>query len=87
MDKINLNVQSDLLKFTYSELKNTKLYNFQGDFFKKLFEEAMQLEREEKAQVTVKEIEFEIPHHVFFGQRVVVCGSSSELGKWDPKQR
>jgi hypothetical protein len=47
----------------------------------------MRLEKEEKSEIKVKQIEFEIVYHVDFGQKIVVCGSGNEIGAWDPKRR
>ena len=86
-NKINLEKKSDILKYSFTQLANSKLYNFKGQYFEELFAEAMKLEKEEKDKICVKEIEFEINLHVEFGQRLVLTGSQNELGSWDPKRR
>lgn len=87
MEEIYLNSQNDILKFSFSQLKNTKLHNFKGSYYDQLFAEAMRLEKEEKDEIIVKEIEFEINYHVDYSQRLVLCGNKSELGDWNPKKR
>ena len=87
MEEIYLNSQNDILKFSFSQLKNTKLHNFKGPYYDKLFAEAMRLEKEEKDEIIVKEIEFEINYHVDYNQRLVICGNKCELGDWNPKRR
>jgi len=86
MEKINLENKTDILKFSFTQLKNTKLYNFSGNFYKELFAEAMRLEKEEKAEIIIKEIEFEVTYRVEFGQRVVMVGNINEFGNWDVKK-
>lgn len=87
MDEINLNSQNDILKFSFTQLKNTKLHNFKGPYFEQLFAEAMKLEKEEKEEIIVKEIEFELNYHLDYSERLVICGNKPELGDWNPKRR
>ena len=87
MDKITINKSSDILKFSFTELKKTKLSKFEGKFFNDLFEQAMKCEKEEKEQIIVKDVEFELVYHVDFGQRIGICGEAYELGQWDIKKR
>jgi hypothetical protein len=89
-EKIQIENSADLYKLPIHVIKNTKLYNFKGKYFDKIYEEALKIERsggnvEEilKPQVKVKEIIFEIPFHTEFGQRLVICGSIGEIGEWD----
>ena len=85
-EKINLQKKSDILKYSYSQLNNTKLHNFQGDYYKELFAEAMKLEKEEKEEILVDYIEFEMQYHIEFGQKLVLCGNLTELGAWNAKK-
>lgn len=85
-EKINLQKKSDILKYSYSQLKNTKLHNFQGDYFKEIFAEAIKLEKEEKDEIIVEYIEIEMHYHIEFGQKVVLCGNQIDLGSWNAKK-
>lgn len=91
-EKIKIENSADLYKLPIHVIKNTKLYNFQGKYFDKIYEEALKIERsggnvEEifKPKIKVNEIFFEISFKTEFGQRLVVCGSSREMGEWDIK--
>jgi hypothetical protein len=58
----------DLYKLPLDTIKNTRLYNFSGKYYEKIFEEALKLEKEEIEKcdinnndlLNIKEIEFEI---------------------------
>jgi len=42
--KIILNTENDLLRYDIKDYNNAKLYNFQGDFFQKIYKEALEIE-------------------------------------------
>jgi hypothetical protein len=87
MEEINLQSQNDILKYSFTQLKNTNLNNFKGPYFDQLFAEAMRLEKQEKEEIIVKEIEFELCCHVDYCQRIVLCGNKREIGDWNVKKR
>ncbi len=87
MEEINLQTQNDLLKYSFTKLKNTNLNNFKGTYFDKIFAEAMRLEKQEKDEIIVREIEFEMCCHVDYSQRIVLCGNKTVLGDWNAKKR
>ena len=44
-NKIILENSTDLYKLPISVLKNTKIYNFKGKYFDKIYEEALKIEK------------------------------------------
>ena len=44
-NKIILENSTDLYKLPLNVLKNTKIYNFKGKYFDKIYEEAVKIER------------------------------------------
>ena len=67
--KVEINNCFDLYNLPLSKLKSTKLYNFSGKYFDKIYQEALKLENEELEkqnftikpnQLKIKQIEFEI---------------------------
>jgi hypothetical protein len=88
--KIILENSSDLYKLPISAINNTKIYNYKGKYFDKIYEEALKIERSGKnvddffsPVIKVEKLEFEILFVTEFGQRLVICGSPSDLGAWD----
>jgi hypothetical protein len=73
-DKVILENCHDLYKLPIDKLKSTKLYNFSGKYFDKIYEEALLIEKEEAEkfriisigksndQMNIKYIQFEIFH-------------------------
>jgi hypothetical protein len=67
-EKIELNTCFDLYKLPINVLKKTKIYNFKGKYFDKIYEEALKLEKsgtfcqkqENKKPINFNKIEFEI---------------------------
>jgi len=66
-EKIELNTCFDLYKLPIDVLKKTKIYNFKGKYFDKIYEEALKLEEKgifniigDKYQIQFNKIEFEI---------------------------
>ena len=47
--KITINTSADLYKIPISLLKRTKVYNFQGKYYDKIYKEALDLEREKNS--------------------------------------
>lgn len=43
--KVIIETSADLFKLPIDVIKNTKLYQFKGKYFQKLFEEALKIER------------------------------------------
>ena len=98
--KIILNKKTDLLKLSISKIMNTKLYNFKGDYYNQLYDEAMRLEQskvvnmKEKSKINkIDYILFEIKFLteviiiiIQFGQRIAISGSDNIFGNWDPKK-
>jgi len=91
--KIILENSSDLYKLPMHVLKNTKIYNFKGKYFDKIYEEALKIERSGgkvddfiKKKIGITNIELEIQFNTNFGQKLIACGSSNSLGSWDYKQ-
>jgi hypothetical protein len=66
--KVIIETSADLFRLPLDVIKKTKLYNFEGKYYKKLYEEAMKIERSgetldkiEKVQKKpIDKIEFEI---------------------------
>ena len=88
--KIRIDNSGDLYKLPINTIKNTKLYNFEGKYFDKIYEEALKIERSGeniedvfKPKIKIDFIEFEIPFNTEFGQKLVMCGSGEQLGNWD----
>jgi hypothetical protein len=91
--KIILENSADLYKLPIHVLKNTKIYNFKGKYFDKIYEEALKIERSGgkvedfiKKKISIEGIELEINYATNFGQRVIACGSAPSLGNWDYKR-
>lgn len=65
-EQIELNTCFDLYKLPISVLKSTKIYNFKGKYFDKIYEEALKIEKngnfkgEEKKSLNFEKIQFEI---------------------------
>ena len=67
-EKIELNTCFDLYKLPINVLKKTKIYNFKGKYFDKIYEEALKLEKsgtfsqkqENKKSINFNKIEIEI---------------------------
>jgi hypothetical protein len=92
-EKIRIDNSYDLYRIPIHVIKNTRLYNFQGKYFDKIYEEALKIEIsggnvEEifKPKIKINKIEFEMHFKTDFGQRLVICGSTQELGNWDVKK-
>ena len=47
-DKITINNSADLYKIPISVLKRTKVYNFQGKYYEKIYNEALDIEKVKK---------------------------------------
>ena len=89
-EKVRIENSADLYKLPIHVIKNTKLYNFQGKYFDKIYEEALKIERsggnlEEvlKPKIIIDQIVFEIFFKTEFGQKIVLSGSNEQLGEWD----
>ena len=89
-EKVRIESSGDLYKLPINVIKNTKLYNFEGKYFDKIYEEALKIERSGgnidevfKPKIKIKNIEFEMQFNTDFGQRLVICGSGEHLGNWD----
>ena len=66
--KITLNNSADLYKIPISVLKKTKVYNFQGKYYDKIYQEALDIEREKVEKKKPKEKKnpissFQIPQY------------------------
>ena len=90
--KIIIDNAADLYRLPEDVIKNTKLYNFGGKYYDKIYEEALKIERSggkiedlEKPIIKIDNIEFEMAFQTEFGQKIVVCGSVPSLGNWDAK--
>ena len=46
--KIKLENNFDLFKLTPNQIKNTKIYNYEGKIYDELYQEALKLEKEGK---------------------------------------
>jgi hypothetical protein len=89
-EKVRIENAADLFKLPINLIKNTKIYNFHGKYFDKIYEEAMKIERNGgvvdgvfRSRVDIRNIIFEIKFKTEFGQRISVSGSTSHLGNWD----
>jgi len=74
--KIILNNENDLLKYDVLDYKHIKLSNFQGEYFKQLLQEAIDIENNKKSldqiglkststnknEIEINHVEFEIFH-------------------------
>jgi hypothetical protein len=87
--KVYIESSADLFKLPISTIQNTKLYNFKGKYFDKIYEEALKIEKSGKSaenfdqpDLVVERMEFHIPFNTQFGQKIGVVGSTEELGKW-----
>ena len=90
VQKIRIENSADLYKLPIHLIKNTKLYNFEGKYFDKIYEEALKIERSGgnieavfKPKIKIKTIEFEMQFNTDFGQKLAICGSGDQLGNWD----
>jgi len=89
-EKVKIENSADLFKIPIDVINKTKLYNFYGKYYDKIYEEALKIERngnvsEQLFQSKIKRIEiinFEFNFQSEFGQRLLICGSNSELGNW-----
>lgn len=82
----------DLLKIPYSIINNSKLTNFSGKYFQKIYEEALKIEKgeevnESKVNIIMKKysfdsIGFEIVYPTNFGEEIGLLGSIDPLGNW-----
>ena len=54
-DKITINNSADLYKIPISVLKRTKVYNFQGKYYEKIYNEALDIEKEKAQKKPPKE--------------------------------
>jgi len=50
---IVINNSYDLYSLSYSDIKNTKLYNFAGDYYNQIYKEALEIE---KSNINIKDI-------------------------------
>lgn len=91
-DKVIIETSADLYKLPISLIQKTKLYNFKGKYFDKLYEEALKIERsggtvedlEKPRKIT--HIEFQMQFNTEFGQQLAIVGSTNELGNWEGKK-
>ena len=63
--KITLNNSADLYKIPISVLKKTKVYNFQGKYYDKIYQEALDIEREKVEKKNQKKKKTQYPHFKF----------------------
>ena len=89
-EKVVIENSADLYNLPFSKIKNTKLYNFSGKYYDKIYEEALKIERsgrnvEEffRPGIKVDFLQIEMPFNTDFGQKLVLCGSGEVLGNWD----
>lgn len=90
-EKVYIETPADLYKIPISTLKNTKIYNFKGKYFDKLYEEALKIERSDamvefhskQKEFQIAKIIFEIPYSTNFGEHLAIAGSLDSLGKWE----
>ncbi len=65
-EKVELNTCFDLYKLPINKLKSTKIYNFKGKYFDKIYEEALKIESQgfhkkgDWEKLNINRIEFEI---------------------------
>jgi hypothetical protein len=90
--KVKIENSSDLYKLPLNVIKNTKIYNFEGKYFDKIYQEALKLERSgitnkisnsNEIKIKIDFIEFEMTFQTEFGQKISILGSCKTLGDWN----
>ena len=92
--KVLIETSSDLYKLPLDVIKNTKLYNFKGNYFDELYEEALKIEKAGglekfsisnylKKGIKIEKIKFQMTYQTQMGQELGVIGSFKELGEWN----
>ena len=92
--KILIETSSDLYKLPLDIIKNTKIYNFKGNYFDELYEEALKIEKAGglekfsisnylKKGIKIEKIKFQMTYQTQMGQELGVIGSIKELGEWN----
>ena len=92
--KILIETSSDLYKLPLDIIKNTKIYNFKGNYFDELYEEALKIEKAGglekfsisnylKKGIKIEKIKFQMTYQTQMGQELGVIGSFKELGEWN----
>ena len=93
-NKILIETSSDLYKLPLDIIKNTKIYNFKGNYFDELYEEALKIEKAGglekfsisnylKKGIKIEKIKFQMTYQTQMGQELGVIGSIKELGEWN----
>lgn len=92
--KVIIETSADLYKLPISVLKNTKIYDFKGKYYDRIYEEALKIERSGglasfsinnylKKEINIDKIIFEMKYQTQLGQELGVIGSFDELGNWN----
>ena len=92
--KVIIETSSDLYKLPLDVIKNTKIYNFKGNYFEELYEEALKIEKAGglekfsisnylKKGIKIEKIKFQMTYQTQMGQELGVIGSFKELGEWN----
>lgn len=92
--KVLIETSSDLYKLPLEVIKNTKIYNFKGNYFDELYEEALKIEKAGglekfsisnylKKGIKIDKIKFQMTYQTQMGQELGVIGSFKELGEWN----
>jgi hypothetical protein len=92
--KVIIETSSDLYKLPLDVIKNTKLYNFKGNYYDELYEEALKIEKAGglekfsisnylKKGIKIEKIKFQMTYQTQMGQELGVIGSIKELGEWN----
>jgi hypothetical protein len=88
--KVRIENANDLINLPARLIKNTKLCDFHGKYFDKIYEEAIKIEREGvvvdnnlKINVFITKIIFEINFKTQFGEKIGIAGSIPQLGNWE----
>jgi hypothetical protein len=92
--KVIIETSSDLYKLPLDVIKNTKLYNFKGNYYDELYEEALKIEKAGglekfsisnylKKGIKIEKIKFQMTYQTQMGQELGVIGSFKELGEWN----
>ena len=92
--KVIIEKSSDLYKLPLDVIKNTKLYNFKGNYYDELYEEALKIEKAGglekfsisnylKKGIKIEKIKFQMTYQTQMGQELGVIGSFKELGEWN----
>ena len=92
--KILIETSSDLYKLPLDIIKNTKIYNFKGNYFDELYEESLKIEKAGglekfsisnylKKGIKIEKIKFQMTYQTQMGQELGVIGSIKELGEWN----